>query len=430
MVIRPSEDASILNPEGNGYSISMRQALLVFLPFACGYFLSYLFRSVNAVIAPNLISEFDLSASQLGLLTSVYFLTFASLQIPIGLFLDRFGPRRVNATLLILASIGALIFSKADDFQTLLLGRAFIGFGVAACLMSSIKIFSQWFPKEKLPEMTGRIMFVGGLGAISATAPVEFMLSFTGWRELFVALFFATVIASAIIFFFAPDKKNIHDIGSTKDQLLGALNVYKAPIFWRIALGSVLPQAFNMSVQGLWAGPWLSDVAGLERSGVALHLFALGMATMLGFLFWGAFATRMSRRGIQPIVVLIWATIAYMALQLLLVFEVTQMSWVIWIGWGLLGTSGSLAFSIISHSFPAHLTGRATTALNLLAFLTAFASQWLFGIILNQWDALDGGGYAPEGYVQAFSIFLVLQVLGFTWMFRGYLKDRYAQKAL
>lgn len=303
-MIRPSEDGSILNPEGNGYSISMRQALLVFLPFACGYFLSYLFRSVNAVIAPNLISEFDLSASQLGLLTSVYFLTFASLQIPIGLFLDRFGPRRVNATLLILASIGALIFSKADDFQTLLLGRAFIGFGVAACLMSSIKIFSQWFPKEKLPEMTGRIMFVGGLGAISATAPVEFMLSFTGWRELFVALFFATVIASVIIFFFAPDKKNIHDVGSTKDQLLGALNVYKAPIFWRIALGSVLPQAFNMSVQGLWAGPWLSDVAGLERSGVALHLFALGMATMLGFLFWGAFATRMSRRGIQPIVVL------------------------------------------------------------------------------------------------------------------------------
>ena len=145
----------------------------------------------------------------MGLLTSVYFLTFASLQIPIGVFLDRFGPRRVNASLLILASIGALIFSKADDFQTLLLGRAFIGFGVAACLMSSIKIFSQWFPKEKLPEMTGRIMFVGGLGAISATAPVEFMLSFTGWRELFVGLFFATVIASVIIFFIAPDKKAV-----------------------------------------------------------------------------------------------------------------------------------------------------------------------------------------------------------------------------
>lgn len=129
-MIKLREDDSSSNPDDDGYSTSTRQALLVFLPFAVGYFLSYLFRSVNAVIAPNLISEFDLSASQLGLLTSVYFLTFASLQIPIGVFLDRFGPRRVNATLLVLASIGALIFSKADDFQTLLLGRAFIGFGV------------------------------------------------------------------------------------------------------------------------------------------------------------------------------------------------------------------------------------------------------------------------------------------------------------
>ena len=404
-------------------AISLREALLVFLPFACGYFLSYLFRSVNAVIAPNLISEFGLSASELGLLTSVYFLTFASLQIPIGVFLDRFGPRRVNATLLVLAAIGAFFFSRAESLPGLLLGRVFIGFGVGACLMSSIKIFSLWFPKEKLPEMTGRIMFVGGLGAISATAPVEYLLSFSGWRELFLVLCCATLVASAIVFFVAPDRKNAYDIGSTKDQLLGALSVYRSAIFWRIALGSVLPQAFNMSVQGLWAGPWLSDVAGLERTSVAMHLLMLGIATMLGFLFWGAFATRMSRRGIKPIVVLIWATAAYMALQLLLVFEITQMSWVIWIGWGLLGTSGSLAFSIISQSFPVQLTGRATTALNLLAFTTAFGSQWLFGIILNQWDAVDSG-YAPEGYVRAFSIFLILQVLGFSWMLRGHLKHR------
>ena len=409
--------------EDSLHAIPLRQALLVFMPFACGYFLSYLFRSVNAVIAPNLIAEFDLSASELGLLTSVYFLTFASLQIPIGVFLDRFGPRRVNAALLILAAIGAFIFSQADSFQSLLLGRACIGFGVAACLMSSIKIFSLWFPKEKLPEMTGRIMFIGGLGAISATAPVEYMLSFSGWRELFLVLCFATLVASAIVFFVAPDRKNAYDIGSTKDQLLGALSVYRSPIFWRIALGSVLPQAFNMAVQGLWAGPWLSDVAGLDRTSVAMHLLILGIATMLGFLFWGAFATRMSRRGIEPIVILMWATVAYMGLQMLLVFEVTQMSWVIWIGWGLLGTSGSLAFSIISQSFPVQLTGRATTALNLLAFTTAFGSQWLFGIILNQWDTV-GTGYAPEGYVCAFSIFLILQVLGFTWMVRGYLKHR------
>ena len=409
-----------LPPTYDVSSTSLRQALVIFIPFAFGYFLSYLFRSVNAVIAPELISEFDLTASQLGLLTSVYFLTFASLQIPIGVFLDRFGSRRVNAALLILASIGAFIFSKADSFQALLLGRAFIGFGVAACLMSSIKIFSQWFPKEKLPEMTGRIMFIGGLGAISATAPIEFALTFTGWREIFGVLCILTILVSGIVFMVAPNKPNNYEIGSIQDQFVGALSIYRSPIFWQIALGSVLPQAFNMSVQGLWAGPWLSDVAGLERSNVALHLLMLGVATMFGFLFWGAFATRMSRRGIQPIVVLIWATSAYLVLQLLLVFEVTRLSWAIWVGWGLLGTSGSLAFSIISQSFPVQLTGRATTAQNLLIFMTAFGSQWLFGIILNQWDVVDGG-YNPHGYVRAFSIFLCLQVVGFIWMVHGYL---------
>ena len=96
--------------------LSVKRSLQIFLPFSFGYFLSYLFRSVNAVISPNLITEFNLDASQLGLLTSVYFLTFASLQIPIGILLDRYGPRRVNAVLLTVAALGALIFSRADTF--------------------------------------------------------------------------------------------------------------------------------------------------------------------------------------------------------------------------------------------------------------------------------------------------------------------------
>jgi hypothetical protein len=144
---------------------------------------------------------------------------------------------------------------------------------------------------------------------------------------------------------------------------------------------------------------------------------------MLGFLFWGTFATHMSRRSVEPMVVLIWATVAYMFLQLLLVFSLVKFSWVIWIGWGLLGTSGSLAFSIISHSFPIHLTGRATTAINLLVFVTAFLSQWIFGVILNQWD-YNGSGYSPAGYSWAFGFFLVLQVFGFLWMVVGYHRSR------
>ncbi len=395
-----------------------RTALQVFLPFATGYFLSYLYRSVNAVISTDLIDEFGLSASALGLLTSAYFLGFASLQIPVGILLDRVGPRRTNAALLLFAGTGALVFSMAEGLPGLLLGRTLIGFGVAACLMSSIKAFTLWFPFERLPAMTGRIMFVGGLGAISATVPVEAALQVTDWRGLFQLLAVLTFGAAAVVFFLAPEKHHDRPHETFAGQLRGTVGVFVSPLFWRIALGTTLFQSFNMSVQGLWAGPWLVDVAGLGRQSVAFHLLVLGVATMIGFLFWGSLAARLVRRGIAPMTVLIAASAMYMGVQLLLVFGASNLALPIWIGWGFFGTSGSLAFAILSQQFPAHLTGRATTALNLLVFLTAFASQWAFGAIVNQWP-VAGGGYAPGGYSVAFGVFLAMQFCGFIWMLGG-----------
>ncbi|HUU73801.1 MAG TPA: MFS transporter [Burkholderiales bacterium] len=407
-----------MDRDSAGPAPATRTALLVFLPFAAGYFLSYLYRSVNAVISTDLVDEFGLSANALGLLTSAYFLGFASLQIPVGILLDRVGPRRTNAVLLLFAGSGALVFSMAESLAGLLLGRTLIGFGVAACLMSSIKAFTLWFPLDRLPAMTGRMMFVGGLGAISATMPVEAALQITDWRGLFLVLAVLTFAAAAVVFFLAPEKRGdgVHETFS--GQFRGTASVFMSPLFWRIALGTTLFQSFNMSVQGLWAGPWLVDVAGLERQAVAFHLLMLGVATMCGFLFWGSLAARLGRRGIEPMTVLIVASAMYLAVQMLLVFGASSLAMPIWIGWGFFGTSGSLAFAILSQQFPANLTGRATTALNLLVFLTAFGSQWAFGAIVNHWPGASGG-YRPEGYAVAFGVFLALQLCGFAWMLRG-----------
>ncbi len=397
---------------------TFRTAILVFLPFAAGYFLSYLFRTVNAVISPDLVSEFGLSAASLGLLTSTYFLAFATLQIPVGLMLDRFGPRRTNAVLLLCAGAGAAIFSMASGVTGLLVGRALIGLGVAACLMSSIKAFTLWFPLERLPVMTGRMMFVGGLGAISATVPVEVALQFVDWRGLFRLLAAATLVAATLVFLAVPEQRRDRPHETFSDQFRGAIGVYASPVFWKLALGTTLFQAINMSVQGLWAGPWLVDVAGLGRQAVAFHLLALGIATMCGFLFWGALAARLAPRGIAPMSLLIGASAMYLSLQLLLVFGVSRLALPIWIGWGFFGTSGSLAFAILSQKFPVSLTGRSITALNLLVFLTAFATQWAFGVIVNLWPA-EGGGYEGSGYAVAFGVFLALQLIGFIWMVSG-----------
>ena len=185
----------------------MLAKLRIFVPFALGYFLSYLFRVVNAVIAPNLAADIGVDPSQLGLLTAAYFISFASFQLPLGVLLDRFGPRKIEAFLLLFAAAGSFVFAKADSLMGLVLGRALIGFGVSACLMAAFKGFVLWFPSEQWPRVNGFQMAAGGLGALTATAPVEAALGVTDWRGIFYLLAVLCLVVAAAVFFVVPEKK-------------------------------------------------------------------------------------------------------------------------------------------------------------------------------------------------------------------------------
>ena len=166
--------------------MTLLTVLRIFLPFALGYYLSYVFRSINAVIAPDLVRDLGVDAGSLGLLTSIYFLSFAAFQLPLGILLDRFGPRRSEGGMLVFAALGALIFALSEGANGLVIGRALIGLGVSACLMASFKAFVDWFPKERLPLANGFVLAAGGLGAMSASLPVEWALHFTDWRGVFL----------------------------------------------------------------------------------------------------------------------------------------------------------------------------------------------------------------------------------------------------
>ncbi len=125
------------------------------LPFAFGYFLSFLYRVVNVAIAPDLVQEFGLDANQMGLISSAYLLTFALCQLPLGLLLDRYESRKVSAALLLIAAMGALVFASADSALGLLIGRGLIGIGVSACLMAAFTAYANLLPSEKLPLVNG-----------------------------------------------------------------------------------------------------------------------------------------------------------------------------------------------------------------------------------------------------------------------------------
>ena len=144
----------------------------LYLCFAAAYVLSYLFRTVNAVISPELSASLGVSASSLGVLTSAYFAAFAAMQLPAGMLLDRYGPRRVEPVFLAIAGCGALAFAASERLGGLVLARALIGAGVSICLMSPLKAIATWYPPERHASLVGWIMVAGSVGVLLSTAPL------------------------------------------------------------------------------------------------------------------------------------------------------------------------------------------------------------------------------------------------------------------
>ncbi|MCK5445471.1 MAG: MFS transporter [Rhodospirillaceae bacterium] len=408
------------NPASARARLTPVTLLRVFLPFALGYFLSYIFRTVNAVISPDLVAELSLSASTLGLLTSAYFLSFAAFQLPLGMLLDRFGPRKVEAALLLFAGMGAVLFAVAEQTSTLIFARALIGLGVSACLMASFKAYVMWFPKEKLPLINGFQMTAGGLGALAATQPVEVLLGLTDWRGVFWGLAALTFAASAIIFFVVPDGAHKHANATLKEAAQGVMEVFTSRLFWRVAPITVMSQAVFLSLQSLWSGPWLRDVAGLARPEVAATLFWIAAAMIAGFLSWGVIAERLHKLfAIKPMNVAILGMSGFIAMQLVLALQIEGLGIAAFVAFGFFGTAGILPYAALSQAFPPHLAGRVNTGVNLLVFVMAFAMQWLVGAIIDLWPGTAGGGYATEGYAWAFTILLGLQAAGLAWYALG-----------
>ena len=387
--------------------------LRLFLPFAAGYFLSYLYRTANAVIGPVLARDLALADNALGLLTSTYFLAFGAAQLPLGMLLDRFGPRRVEAALLLIAAAGAAVFAMSGSLGGLAIGRALIGLGVSACLMASFKAFSQWFPPERQASLTGWIMASGGLGALAAAKPLEMALAITGWREILLALAAATLAVAAALLWFVPDKPVAEKGANLAEQFSGVRQIYFSRHFWRYGpLAFWLTGGF-MAVQGLWATRWMNVIEHMGSTAIAARLSWISGAMLAGFLFMGFFTTGLVRRGIRLESVYLAAMLAaIVGLASLTSFPTTGGNLL----WPLLGACFSLsniAYSLVAQAFPPALSGRVNTALNLLVFAGAFGLQWGLGILV---DLLQSAFWTAEAaYRAAFLALLAGQATAFAW---------------
>nr|WP_321467543.1 MFS transporter [uncultured Desulfobulbus sp.] len=393
--------------------------LRIFLPFAGGYFLSYLYRVVNAVLAPDLLRDMNLGPSTLGLLTATYFIAFASAQLPLGVLLDRYGPRKVEAVLLLFAAVGAFCFARGQTMVLLILGRGLIGFGVSACLMAAFKAYTLWFSRETWPLVNGFQMAAGGLGALAATSPVQWMLSWTDWRGVFIALGLVTLLAAALVFFAVPPKEIEPDRSGLNHQLQGIRDIFTSSVFWRIAPLTACSQASFFAIQGLWAGPWLKDVTGLRPEAVFSTLFWLAVAMMVGFILLGALSERLHRLGLSVQFSAVTGMGLFILVQLLLVTGPARWHRPLWLLFGFWGTSGILTYAALSQTFPAHLSGRVSTAVNLLVFVVAFIGQWIIGVVIGCWPPPEPGKFSALGLRAGCGFMLLCQVFCLCWYLAG-----------
>lgn len=395
--------------------ISARLLAVVFLPFAAGYYCSFLFRNVNSVVFPELVTAFDLSPRMLGLLTSAYFITFAGAQLPLGVLMDRYGPRRVNATMLLIGAAGTLVFSLAQGLPALLIGRALIGLGVAVCLMSSMMAFVIWFPRERTATLFGCMLLVGACGALSATKPVELLLRNIDWRTLFQLFSAMAVTASAILFLVVPEKSVAKPVEPMSRAFAVIGEIFRARYFWSIALAAALVQGVAIGLLGLWAGPWLRDVAGLARTGMAESLLIAAGAFGVGGVICGTLSDQLARRGAPPVLTYCAGCIACTLCLLPLALGVATgatLTWALFLGFS---SFGSLGYPLLATRFRAEITGRVVTALNLVTFSLAFVVQFGVGAVINLWPVVDGR-YALAGYGWAFGVCWVLQAASVAWL--------------
>jgi predicted MFS family arabinose efflux permease len=391
------------------------------LPFALGYFMSYLFRAVNQVIAPDLIAEFDLSPGELGRLTAAYLFGFTLFQLPLGILLDRFGPRRVQTGLLLVSAAGAALFALAPDPWSLTVARGILGLGLCGCLMSAFKANTIWLPMSRVALGNSAVVAIGALGVVTATRPADWLAQLIGWRPMFDLLAAATVCVALLIFFCVP-RQQVQSETRSRESLATQLRVVGRistdPVFWRVAPMVAIMSGTFIAIQTLWAGRWLSDVAGLDRASVADVLLFMAIGFVIGSLTTGWIADLAQRRGLTVELVVGCSFLVFAISQFLVIVDAPIHPVLPWILFGFAGQAGNLGYATLAAHFGIGAAGRAQSTANLLLFASAWALQWGIGAVLDLFGGPIHGSVDPVGYRWAFGTVLVLQVVAVIWYLR------------
>ena len=366
----------------NKVILPKKRAITIFLVFAPGYYISNLLRAITATISPNLISEFNLSAGDLGLLGGGYFLGFAAVQIPLGYLLDNKGPKKIVSYFLLIAVLGMVSFSLSENFITLLLSRILIGIGVGACLMGPLTAYRIWYQDETQQRANSWMLMVGAIGMLSSSLPVQFFLPIIGWRMIFIILALLTIFCIILIIFFIPNWNKANIQSSSKNT--GSLKEIWNNNFFK----SLVPMGFFnyvglFAIQTLWAGPWMVKVSGYTPEQSANGLFIIYFSLLISFLSWGYLVPKISKNVSDAIRLLKFGAPLNLIVLAFIIYLGPKAGAYHWAFFAVSSVFLSLTQPAGGMAFSLSNAGKALTSFNLLLFIGAFALQWIIGVIID-----------------------------------------------
>ena len=388
--------------------MSQRKAVAVFAVFAFAYFLSALIRAITATLAPTLVQEFALNARDLGLLAGGYFLGFAATQLPLGTWLDRFGPKRVVLGFLSVAVLGCVGFATASSFAGLLAARVLCGAGVSACLMAPLTGYRRWYAPANQMRANSWMLMVGAFGMVASTLPVQWLMPLVGWRSIFLLLGGLVALAMVAIFWQVPAWRAVTPdaVALESGAAPGYAEVWRNPYFRKFVPLGFFNFGGLVAMQTLWAAPWMVKVAGYSPLQAATGLFWINVAMLVAFWLWGVANPWLARHGHTAERIIAWGmpvSLITMAIMVLAASALSSWATEIWIVFCVSSTVGALAQPAVGMAFPSHLAGRALSAFNLVIFSGVFTVQWGVGLLV---DGLKAGGLTEiQAYQGALGVY-------------------------
>jgi sugar phosphate permease len=405
--------------EGCDLLSRLMRAWLVWSVAAGFYGYGFFQRVAPSVIVDDLMLAFALDATLLGTLSAVYFYTYAALQVPLGVAVDRYGPRLVLTTGALVAAVGGILFATATGLWMALLARALIGGGVAVGYIGTLKLVAAWFPVHRFGLLAGLTLAAGTAGAVGAQLPLALVVGAMGWRSSLLAFGIAGLVIAALLFIVVRDRPGSTPSTADASQApppaaprLGA--ILARPETWFLVVTAGLTGAPILTFAGLWGVPYFVQVHGLERTTASLLTSTMLVAWAVGGPAFGTLADRVRSR---PFLILVLASLNGLLWLPFVLWPTLHLAVALPLvaGLGFAGGGMIVAFAIVRTSFGMAAAGRALGIVNSAVLLFGAAMQTLFGMLLDwRWSGATLAGnrvYDAPAYATGFVLFAVAAAL-------------------